>query len=103
MRPLQRRILAFCVFALTFNLFYEARGKRLLDIWREGSGSPSVEVFKQHALTGAIVLLLGGTLLFVLRRSDEKFQYSLAELVWFCLGLGLLIGTLVISWLHVSA
>lgn len=104
MRPFQRRMLAFCIFALTFNLFYEARGKRLLDIWHEtGGGSPSMDVFKQHAVTGLFVLLMGGSLLFLLRRNDEKIQYSLAELVCFALGLGLLIGTLVVSWMQVSA
>ena len=30
MNPLQRRVLALCIFALAFIFFYEARGTRLI-------------------------------------------------------------------------
>jgi len=97
-------MLALCVFALTFILFYEARGKRLMNLWKESaSDAPSFDTFLQHALTGGIVLVLGGSLLFLLRRSDETIQYSNGEKVFLALGLGLLLGTLFVSWLHVKA
>jgi hypothetical protein len=103
MRPMQRRTLALCVFALTFNLYYEARGSRLFNAWGESAPQrPPMELFTEQAVTGTMILALGVVLLAVLRRQGENAEFSGAELGCYCLGLGILVGTLIVSWTHVS-
>lgn len=103
MLPYQRRMMAACIFAFSFIFFYEARGKHLFDVWGEPPvAGGALDHFWQQTITGCIVLALGGVLLFVLRNRDEKFRYSLQELMVVYLGVGLLIGTLVVSWMHVN-
>ena len=103
MLPYQRRVLAACVFAFTFILYYEARGKRLLDVWNEADLSGgTLDHFWQQVTMGSIVLSMGLLLLVLLRNREKPVPFAWLELAAYCLGLGLLIGTLVVSWMHVN-
>lgn len=103
MLPYQRRIFAICIFAFSFILFYEARGKRLLDVWGEAElNGGSMDHFWQQVTTGSIVLAMGALLLVLLRNREKPVPFAWLELAAYCLGLGLLIGTLAISWMHVK-
>jgi hypothetical protein len=101
--PYQRRVLAACIFAFTFILYYEARGKRLLDVWGEAElHGGSLDHFWQQVAMGSIVLAMGVLLLVLLRNREKPAAFAWLEMAAYCLGFGLLIGTLAISWMHVN-
>ena len=96
MNPLQRRVLALCIFALAFIFFYEARGMRLIMLGGESdiSGGQSLLSHYWHQVgVGAFVLVLGVLLLAVLRRPGQKLSLTATECMAYALGIGILIGT----------
>ncbi len=98
----QRRALAAAVFAFTFILFFEARGRRLLTltVTDEKLGDPVAlqAYFWQQIGMGATVLALGVLLLVTLRRQGQRLEFTRGEWIAFAAGLGILIGTAVSSW-----
>ncbi|HEY3324634.1 MAG TPA: hypothetical protein VGP72_29550 [Planctomycetota bacterium] len=111
MTPYQRRALAAAIFAFTFILFYEARGERLIShepidvgtdfpVERDAGTAPPAAVanFRQQIEIGVFVLALGSVLLVVLRRKGQRLDIPVGEWVAYALGLGILIGTAVVSW-----
>ena len=100
MKPFQRRCLAACIFALAFILFYEARGQRLVGFSSEPPGAALQGFWEQIGL-GSFVVVIGAILIFKLRPSTQVVSIPGAELAVYALGLGLLIGTALVSWTHV--
>ena len=106
MNAFQRRFFAFCIFALSFIMFFEARGERLVT-WEQSAELPASASLQQeywdHVGGGAFVLALGGLLIVCLRRKDVIVPYTFMELSAYALGLGVLIGTAIMSWVRISA
>lgn len=105
MSPSQRRTFAACIFAMAFIFCYEARGTRLI-LWGGGAdvsgGLSRVSHFWHQVGVGAFVLAIGALLLAVLRRPGQTdSKWSAAECWAYALGLGVLIGTALVSWLRV--
>lgn len=101
MTPYQRRFFALSIFALSFIFFYEARGQRLV-----GGGKLEEEVLRvaeypqywQHVSIGCFVLFLGTVLIVLFHRANKQKAPTRLELAIYALGLGILIGTAVVSW-----
>lgn len=103
MTPFQRRFFALSVFALSFVFFYEARGARLLRLGRveeELANAAKSAHFWPNVTLGTFVLILGATLLLVLRRPGQKLVLPLSEVAVYALGVGILIGTAYVSWVR---
>jgi hypothetical protein len=103
MKPYQRRFLAGCIFALAFILFFEARGQRLVGRWEENPPGTVVQGYWEHIGLGAVVVAIGAILILTLPLSESRLPIPKVELGVYALGLGLLIGTAVVSWTHVRA
>jgi uncharacterized membrane protein len=101
MPPLQRRTLAICIFALSYILFYEARGQRLVEIFQEETPARG-EALREHywaqTSMGAFVLVIGTFLICALRRKGQVVEIGQIELAVYALALGMLLGTAVVSW-----
>lgn len=105
MIPMQRRTLAACIFALAFILFYEARGHRLISFESATSGDPRAAAEKHYwEQTGAglFVLALGTLLIVALRRKGQALEIPRLELAVYALALGVLLGTVFVSWSYVA-
>jgi hypothetical protein len=106
MSPLQRRTFAICIFAMAFIFFYEARGTRLIFFGGDAdvSGGVSLVSHYWHQISvGAFVLAIGALLLAVLRRPGQSDAKWTAGECWaYALGVGILIGTALVSWLRVK-
>ena len=104
MSPYQRRAFAACIFALAFIFFYEARGERLISVG-DNEQQPANASLKEHYWesigAGVFVVALGAILLFTLRRSDRIVRFSSTELCLFALGVGVLLGTAIVSWVRI--
>jgi hypothetical protein len=101
MLPIQRRTIAACVFALSFILFYEARGQRLIAYETESHSEAralAVKNYSEQTGAGLFVLVLGALLIVTLRRKGQSLQIPRWELTVYALALGLLLGTAVVSW-----
>jgi hypothetical protein len=114
MRPIQRRVLWFIVFAFTLIFWYEASGEPL--VWRAQipdrlEGPAAWEHFAAQAGYGALFLALGVVLTLVLPRAtpddahasgrqEAKTEADYHPLDWVALacGLGLLAGVLLRSY-----
>ena len=105
MSPYQRRTFAICIFALAFIFFYEARGTRLLVFGGDAdvSGGLSLASHYWHQISvGAFILAVGALLLAVLRRPGQTDAKWTAGECWaYALGMGVLIGTALVSWMRV--
>jgi len=103
MEPVQRWTLALCIFAMAFIFFYEARGERLIR-WQNESAPPTgallVDHYWQQTSIGTAFLVMGTLLMVVLRRPGKKVVFSKLELTAYALGIGVLLGTAVVSYMR---
>jgi hypothetical protein len=100
MKPYQRRIMAICIFAFAFILLFEARGQRLVS-WDAPNAPPSTQEYWEHVLAAAIIVAMGATLTVGLSRASTHEPYTRWELAAYALGIGILIGTAIVSWTSV--
>ncbi|MGD0092340.1 MAG: hypothetical protein ABSE73_20685 [Planctomycetota bacterium] len=103
MTPYQRRFFSLAIFAFSFIFFYEARGQRLLGGGKvEGDVliTGGYEQYWQHAAIGCFVLFLGTVLIVLFHKANKRPAPTRLELAAYALGLGVLIGTAVTSWLR---
>ena len=105
MSAVQRRFFAACIFLFSFIFYFESRGERLIPIGiRETpvSGPELNAHFWQHIGIGTFILMMGIILLIVLRRPEQKLEIPRGELMAFALGIGILIGTAIVSWVQIN-
>jgi hypothetical protein len=102
----QRRFFALAIFAFSFIVYYEARGRRLLSPFggeeRVADAAWQAHYWQQVSIA-TFVLVLGGLLFVLLRRRSRTTPYPVPELIAYALGLGVLIGTAYVSWVACHA
>jgi hypothetical protein len=100
MKRYQRNTLAICIFAFAFIILYEARGERLVS-WDAQPAAPSMQHYWEQVTAATAILGIGVLLIAGFMRVSTHVPFSHLELAAYALGIGLLIGTAVVSWSRV--